>query len=73
MDAPKTAEAVLRHAGTSEIRHFDLLRRADHHVFDLAFSVEQNPDLPAGLVAEFGKLSRELRRYDLVGGHPTSA
>ena len=48
VNTAQPAKTVLRHAGATEIGHFDLLGIADHHIFDLTFAVNENTDLPAG-------------------------
>jgi hypothetical protein len=66
VNAAQTAKPAFAGARAFKIGHFDLLRVADHHVFDVTFAVEQNPDLPVDLVRDFRKLSRQFRRNDLA-------
>ena len=64
VDAAQAAEAVGRDALAAEVRQLDPLRVADRDVFDVAFAVNEDADLSAGLVREFGELARELGRDD---------
>ncbi|MCA1816318.1 MAG: hypothetical protein LC746_07920 [Acidobacteria bacterium] len=64
VDAAKPAEAVGGDALAAEVRKLDALRVADGDVLDVALAVNEDADLPAGLVREFGELSRELGRDD---------
>ena len=48
VNAAKSAKAFRRNTGASEIRHLDSLCRADHHILDLSFAIDENADLPAG-------------------------
>ena len=54
--AAKPAKTVFGHAGTPKIRHLDLFCGADHDVFDLALTINEDADLPAGLVRDLGHL-----------------
>ena len=48
--APQTSKAVLGNTRTPEIGQFDLLSSADHHILDLPFTVDKDPDLAIGLL-----------------------
>lgn len=61
----QTAETIGRRTSTPEVGHLDLLRRADHYVFDVTLAVEQNADLTSGLVRDLGHLSSKFLRNDL--------
>src|SRR5688572_5357669 len=65
MDTPQTAKSFGCSTRTAEIRHFDLLRVAYHHVFDLAFAVDEHADLSSGLERKLRHLPGELLRDDL--------
>ena len=65
VDAAKSAKAITTDAGATQIRQFDAARIADDDVLDVAFPVNQDADLTARLMREFGKLARELRGDDL--------
>jgi hypothetical protein len=62
----KPAKSVGRYTRSPEIRHFDLLRIADHHVFDLSLSVYKYADLASGLVREVRHLAGKFGGDDLI-------
>ena len=64
--APEPAKASRRHARATEIRQFQLFRRPDHNVLDLALSVEKDAYLAARLVRKLGHLTRKFGRDDLT-------
>ena len=67
MNAAQPAKTLGGNARATEIRHLDGFGVADHDVFYLSFTVDQNADLSARLERDFRKLSSELRRDDLFG------
>ena len=67
MDASQTSETFGCNARPSEVRHLDLLRVADHDVFDLTLSVDEHADLTSRLERDLGHLSRKLLRDYLCG------
>jgi hypothetical protein len=71
VNAAQTAKSAFAGARSFEIGHFDLLRVADHHIFDVTFAVEQNADLPVDLVRNLRKLAREFGRNDLARSDAT--
>ena len=66
VNTAQSPKSVFRHAGAAKVRHLDLLRGADHDVFDLALAIEQHADLPARLMAQLGHLPGKLRRDDRI-------
>ena len=73
MDAAKTAITVLRHTSTAEVRHLDLFRVADHHVFDLALPIQKNADLAARLERDLGHLPGKFGRDNIRRRYASSA
>ena len=73
MNAAKAAKTSGGNTRTAKIRHLDLLRGADHHVFDLTFAIEENTDLPSGFVRDLGHLPCKLLRNDLAGCNTSRA
>jgi hypothetical protein len=72
MNAPETAKAFVGNAGASEIRHLDSLGSANHHIFNLPFSIYENTDLPSGFKRNFRQLPRQFRRDNLFRGNAAS-
>src|SRR5688500_8082843 len=70
--AAKSPKALGRRAGSSEVRHLDLLRVADHHILNLSFAIDQNADLAPRLERDLRHLSRELLGDDLCGWYAPS-
>jgi hypothetical protein len=64
VDAAQATEAISRDALASEVWQLDAFGVADCDVFDVALAINEHADLSAGLVREFGELTRELRRDD---------
>ena len=67
MNAAQSAKTISRHACASEVRHLDAFRRANHHVFNLSFAVDEDADLSARFKRYFRQLAGEFRRDDLFG------
>jgi len=70
VNATQTAKAINCDANAFEIGKFDASIVADHHIFNMAAAIDKRADLPPCFVGQFGELSREFRRQNLVGSDP---
>jgi hypothetical protein len=66
VDAAQSAKAVFGDACSFQVGEFNAPRIADDNVFDVAFAVNQDADLPSCFVREFGELARKFWRNDLL-------
>jgi hypothetical protein len=66
---PEAAKAARRDTNAFEIRKLDVARIAHHHVFNMAFAIDERPNLPTSLMGKFGKLSRKFRCNNQVRGN----
>jgi hypothetical protein len=60
MEASEPAESLGRNSGALQIGQNDALGITHHHMFNVAVSVHQNPDLAIELVRQLCKLTREF-------------
>jgi hypothetical protein len=67
MDAAEPAEAAGSHTNTLEVRQFDAPVIANRNVFDMAFPIYQDTDLPTCFVRKLGDLPGKLGGQNLVG------
>jgi len=65
----ETAESAPTGSEAPPVRQFGRVGVAHHHVLDRASTVDQDSDLPPGVMADLGQLPRELMREELVGRH----
>ena len=60
-------EAARSHSDALEVWQLDAPVVSDHDVLDMALSIYQGPNLPAGLVRKLGYLPGKLGCQNLVG------
>ena len=71
VDAAQATEAVGGDTSPLQVRQLNAARVPDDDVLDVAFTVDQRADLAASFVREFGQLTRELGRHDLLRRNST--
>ena len=64
---PQAAEAALAGAAAADVGQLELARVADDDRLDVALAVEEDADLPVGLVRDLGEVARQLGRDDRAG------
>jgi len=67
VNTAQTTETVYRNASALEVWELNATGIAYHNMLDIALAIDQNADLPVGLMRKLAKLSCKLRRDDLVG------
>src|SRR5262249_44423216 len=67
----QASEAVSGHANSLKIRHFYAARVADNDKFDVAFSINESPELATSLMGKFTQLPSELWSHYLMRRNPT--
>src|SRR5262245_51697213 len=72
MHAAEPAKSVGRNTSAAKIWHLDLLGRTDHHIFDLALSIQKNTDLTIGFAGDLRHLPGKLGRDYLIRCYPSS-
>jgi len=68
--ATQPAKALWPSTHAPKIGQLDAMRVSDDDVFDVAFAVHERADLTARLMRQFGNLTREFRRDDLLRRDP---
>lgn len=70
MNASKASEPPGVHTNTFEVWQLDTPVVAYHHIFDMTLTIDQDTNLSAGFMGQFGNLPGKFGRQNLVGRDP---
>ena len=66
MHQPEAAQARMAGAGAADLRQDELARVAHDHMLDLTPAIDEDAELPANFLRQFGEMARQLRGDQLA-------